>query len=86
MPQAVKAGPYAVYTAVVIEALRIVVHCCLGFPPAVVTAFVIAVLQEASHPVPAAVVVVVPAATSGLAVQYALTALVPAAVTASLQV
>ena len=53
-------------------------HCCFGVPPAVVTALLIAVLQAASHPVPEA--------TSGLAVQYALTALVPAAVTASLQV
>ena len=55
------AGPYAVVTAVVIEALRVVVHCAFGVPPAVVTALLIAVLQAASHPVPAA--------TSGLAVQ-----------------
>jgi hypothetical protein len=78
VPQAVLAGPYAVVTAVVIEALKVVVHCCFGVPPVVVTALLIAVLQAASHPVPEA--------TSGLAVQYALTALVPAAVTASLQV
>ena len=51
----------AAYTEVVIEALRVVVHCCLGVPPAVLTALLIAVLQAASHPVPEA--------TTGLAVQ-----------------
>jgi len=61
-PQAVKAGPHAVLTAVVIEALKAEVHCAFGLPPAVVTALLIAVLQDASHPVPAAT-------TSGLAVQ-----------------
>ena len=61
MPQAVLEVPYAVETAVVIEALRVVVHCCLGVPPAVVTALLIAVLQAASHPVGVA--------TTGLAVQ-----------------
>ncbi len=47
----------------VIEALRVVVHCAFGVPPAVLTALLIAVLQTASHP--AGVVV----ATTGLAVQ-----------------
>ena len=61
VPQAVIAGPQAEYTAVVIEALSSVVHCCFGVPPAVVTALFIAVLQAESHPVPGA--------TSGLAVQ-----------------
>ncbi len=55
------AGPYAVVTAAVIEALRVVVHCCFGFPPEVVTALLIAVLQAESHPVGGA--------TTGLAVQ-----------------
>ena len=78
MPQAVRAEPYAVVTAAVIEALRAAVHCCFGVPPAVVTALLIAVLQAASHPVPEA--------TTGLAVQYAFIVLAPAAITASLQV
>jgi len=47
---------------VVIEALKAEVHCAFGLPPAVVTALLIAVLQDASHPAPAAT-------TSGLAVQ-----------------
>ena len=46
----------------VIEALKAEVHGAFGVPPAVVTALLIAVLHDASHPVPVA-------ATSGLAVQ-----------------
>ena len=57
---------YAAYTEVVIEALRVVVHCCLGVPPAVVTALLIAVLQAASHD------------TYGLAVHHALIFVEPA--------
>ena len=60
------AGPYAVVTAVVIEVLSSVVHCCFGLPPAVVTALLIAVLQAASHD------------TYGLAVHHALIFVVPA--------
>ena len=60
------AEPYAVVTAVVIEALSSVVHCCLGVPPAVLTALLIAVLQAASHD------------TYGLAVHHALIFVEPA--------
>jgi hypothetical protein len=65
VPHAVMAGPYAVVTAVVIEVLRVVVHCCFGLPPTVVTALLIAVLQFASH----GTGVLVVEATTGLAVQ-----------------
>jgi hypothetical protein len=60
------AEPYAVVTAVVIEALSSVVHCCFGLPPAVVTALLIAVLQAESHD------------TYGLAVHHALIFVEPA--------
>jgi hypothetical protein len=60
------AEPYAVVTAVVIEALSSVVHCCLGVPPAVLTALLIAVLQAESHDI------------YGLAVHHALIFVEPA--------